>query len=107
MESRAYRTKRERILRVGAILSAKLEKRRSSCEATIRTIRAKRDAQGSHLAREVAALKDRYDLEARAIDAAMHAEVEKLTELCTTGSVTVQLVIRPEGLAGREGPLTD
>ena len=84
-----YRTKKERILNVGAILSAKLEKRRSSCDATIRKIRAKRDAQSEQLAVEIAELRDHYDLEARAIDAAMHAEVARLMDT----SVTVKLVL--------------
>jgi hypothetical protein len=94
-----YRTKKERILKVGAILSAKLEKRRSSCEATIRTIRAKRDAQSASLMREIAELKDHYDLEARAIDAAMYAEVARLVD----DSVTVRLVVGPSDRA-RKAP---
>jgi hypothetical protein len=109
----AYRTKKERVLKVGAILCAKLEKRRSSCDATIRTIRAKRDAQSEGLLREIAELRDNYDLEARAIDAAMHAEVSRLLD---TG-VTVQLVLTqarasedprdPCGTARRAFALTD
>ena len=109
-----YRTKKERILNVGAILSAKLEKRRSTCDATIRKIRAKRDAQSEQLAVEIAELRDHYDLEARAIDAAMHAEVARLMDT----SVTVKLVLTrgehctegrtalqgPEGPAGPPGP---
>ena len=44
--------------------------------------------------REIAELKNNYDLEARAIDAAMHAEVARLLE----SSVTVRLVVsRAEG----------
>ena len=90
----SYRTRKERILRVGAILGSKLAQRRSSCEATVRTIRAKRDAQSASLIREIAELKNNYDLEARAIDAAMHEEVARLLET----SVTVRLVVsRAEG----------
>ena len=91
----AYRTKKERILEVSTILSAKLEKRKSSCDATIRTIRAKRDAQSEELAREIADLKDHYDLEARAIDAAMHAEVDRLVDACSDRGtrVTIRLVV--------------
>jgi hypothetical protein len=83
------------MLEVGTILSAKLEERRSSCAATIRTIRAKRDAQSDQLAREIAELKDHYDLEARAIDAAMHAEVDRLVDACSDRGtrVTIRLVV--------------
>lgn len=90
----SYRTRKERILRVGAILGAKLAQRRSSCDATLRTIRAKRDAQSASVIREIAELQNNYDLEARAIDAAMHEEVARLLET----SVTVRLVVsRAEG----------
>jgi hypothetical protein len=85
----SYRTRKERILRVGAILGSKLSQRRSSCDATVRTIRAKRDAQSASLIREIAELQNNYDLEARAIDAAMHEEVARLLET----SVTVRLVV--------------
>ena len=81
-------------MRVGAILGSKLSQRRSSCDATVRTIRAKRDAQSASLIREIAELQNNYDLEARAIDAAMHEEVARLLET----SVTVRLVVsRAEG----------
>ncbi len=103
-------------------MGAKLAQRRSSCDATVRTIRAKRDAQSASVIREIAELKNNYDLEARAIDAAMHAEVARLLET----SVTVKLVVAraedenlkadhrnfhditvpsgPEGPTGPEGP---
>jgi hypothetical protein len=49
--------------------------------------------------REIAELKDHYDLEARAIDAAMYAEVARLVD----ASVTVRLVVVPSDRA-RKAP---
>jgi hypothetical protein len=74
-------------------LETKLARRRASCEATLRALREKRDAQDRDVRARCAALVGEYELEARAIDAAMHAEVARLVEQCGVVQCTVNLVV--------------
>ena len=88
----AYR-KKSALVALRQALEAKLALRRASCEATMRALREKRDAQDRDLRARCAALEAQYELEAKAIDAAMHAEVARLVEQCSVIQCTVNLVL--------------